>query len=199
MIEAIEKHLGSVREATAKAIATATGLPQVDVSKTLHKMIGVGAIEREKRAGGGNEYVYWLAGAEQPTAPANDASPPAEAPALVSVGLVEKSLDPNASVIDVAQIIAGLRADVERLTAELDAAQLKAAARNVRRHACGRHRRDACLALPAHRTRRRTGAREPRGRPALEPDRSGDRPRRGEAHPLPRGPTQRRAAAHRGA
>ena len=66
MIEAIEKHLGSVREATAKAIATATGMPQLEVTKSLHKMFGVGTIEREKRAGGGNEYVYWLAGAAQP-------------------------------------------------------------------------------------------------------------------------------------
>lgn len=126
MIEVIEKHLGDVREATAKAIANAVGLPQIDITKALHKMTGVGTVEREKRAGGGNEYVYWLAGAAQPAARASDPSPSAAAPAPVSVGLVEKSLDPNAGVIDMAQIIGGLRADVERLTTERDAAQLKA-------------------------------------------------------------------------
>ncbi|KVT65650.1 hypothetical protein WK55_31340 [Burkholderia ubonensis] len=66
MIEQIEMHLAAVEDATAKAISAALGLPQVEVSKTLHKMVGAGTIEREKRAGGGNEYVYWLAGASQP-------------------------------------------------------------------------------------------------------------------------------------
>ncbi|WP_322076457.1 1-pyrroline-5-carboxylate dehydrogenase [Burkholderia cepacia] len=126
MIEVIEKHLGDVHEATAKAIANATGLPQIDVTKVLHKMAGIGTVEREKRAGGGNEYVYWLARAVQAAVPSGDMPPAAAEPALVSVGLVEKALDPNASVIDVAQIIADLRADVDRLTAERDAAQLKA-------------------------------------------------------------------------
>ncbi|WP_186124198.1 1-pyrroline-5-carboxylate dehydrogenase [Burkholderia gladioli] len=61
MIEQIEKHLASEAEATAKGIAAALGLPHVEVSKALHKMVSTGTIEREKRAGGGNEYVYWLA------------------------------------------------------------------------------------------------------------------------------------------
>ncbi|WP_231130884.1 hypothetical protein [Burkholderia vietnamiensis] len=99
------------------------------MTKELNRMLGEAIVEREKRAGGGNEYVYWLARAAQPTTPAaptSDTAPDDAAPTLVSVGLVEKSLDPNARVIDVAQIIEGLRADVERLTAERDAAQLKA-------------------------------------------------------------------------
>ena len=70
--------------------------------------------------------MYWLARAVQAAAPSGDTPPAAAEPALVSVGLVEKALDPNAGVIDVARIIAALRADVERLTAERDAAQLKA-------------------------------------------------------------------------
>nr|WP_239149918.1 helix-turn-helix domain-containing protein [Burkholderia pseudomallei] len=122
--EDIEKYLAATSEATAKAVATGTGLPQLDVTKELNRMLGDGLVEREKRAGGGNEYVYWLAGAAKPVPPASD-TPPAAA-ALVSVGLVENSLDPNARVIDVARIIADLRADVERLTAERDAAQLRA-------------------------------------------------------------------------
>ncbi|WP_186057600.1 1-pyrroline-5-carboxylate dehydrogenase [Burkholderia gladioli] len=61
MIEQIEKHLAGEAEATAKGIAAALGLPHVEVSKALHKMVSTGTIEREKRAGGGNEYVYWLA------------------------------------------------------------------------------------------------------------------------------------------
>ncbi|WP_249278668.1 1-pyrroline-5-carboxylate dehydrogenase [Burkholderia multivorans] len=42
-------------------MATGTGLPQLDVTKELNRMLGDGLVEREKRAGGGNEYVYWLA------------------------------------------------------------------------------------------------------------------------------------------
>ncbi|WP_369067444.1 1-pyrroline-5-carboxylate dehydrogenase [Burkholderia gladioli] len=61
MIERIEKHLASEAEATAKAIASALGVRQLEVSKALHQMIGTGTVEREKRVGGGNEYVYWLA------------------------------------------------------------------------------------------------------------------------------------------
>nr|WP_249190057.1 helix-turn-helix domain-containing protein [Burkholderia cenocepacia] len=123
--EDIETYLAATSEATAKAVATGTGLPQLDVTKELNRMLGDGLVEREKRAGGGNEYVYWLARAVQ-APPSGDAPLAAAAPALVSVGLVEQSLDPNVGVIDVARIIADLRADVERITAERDAAQLKA-------------------------------------------------------------------------
>lgn len=126
MREDIEKYLAATSEATAKAVATGTGLPHLDVTKELNRMLGEALVEREKRAGGGNEYVYWLADAAQPTSPASDTPPAAAAPALVSIGLVEKSLDPNAGVIDVARIIADLRAEVERLTAERDAAQQRA-------------------------------------------------------------------------
>lgn len=129
MREDIEKYLAATSEATAKAVATGTGLPHLDVTKELNRMLGEAIVEREKRAGGGNEYVYWLARAAQPATPAaptSDTAPDDAAPALASVGLVEKSLDPNARVIDGAQIIADLRAEVERLTAERDAAQLKA-------------------------------------------------------------------------
>ncbi len=126
MREDIERYLAETSEATAKAVATGTGLPQLDVTKELNRMLGDGLVEREKRAGGGNEYVYWLARAVQAPPPPDDTTLPVAEPVLVSVGLVEKSLDPNAGVIDVARIIAELRADVERLTAERDAAHLKA-------------------------------------------------------------------------
>lgn len=129
MREDIEKYLAATSEATAKAVATGTGLPHLDVTKELNRMLGEALVEREKRAGGGNEYVYWLARAAQPATPAaptSDTAPDDAAPALVSVGLVEKSLDPNARVIDGAQIIADLRAEVERLTAERDAAHRRA-------------------------------------------------------------------------
>ncbi|MBY4726637.1 MULTISPECIES: 1-pyrroline-5-carboxylate dehydrogenase [Burkholderia] len=126
MREDIERYLADTSEATAKAVATGTGLPQLDVTKELNRMLGDGLVEREKRAGGGNEYVYWLARALQAPPPPGDTPSSPAAPALVSVGLVEKSLDPNAGVIDAARTIADLRADVERLTAERDAAHLKA-------------------------------------------------------------------------
>ncbi|MDN7488523.1 1-pyrroline-5-carboxylate dehydrogenase [Burkholderia sp. AU45274] len=96
------------------------------MTKELNRMLSEAIVEREKRAGGGNEYVYWLARAARPAPPASDTPPAAAAPAPVSVGLVEKSLDPNAGVIDVARIIADLRAEVERITAERDAAQQRA-------------------------------------------------------------------------
>ncbi|KVT68882.1 MarR family transcriptional regulator [Burkholderia ubonensis] len=133
MIEQIEMHLAAVEDATAKAISAALGLPQVEVSKTLHKMVGAGTIEREKRAGGGNEYVYWLSRGDAPAPPASpstapEADKPAEPPAipLTSIGLVERSIEPNARAIDPASIIANLRTDIERLTAERDAALQKA-------------------------------------------------------------------------
>ncbi len=129
MREDIEKYLAATSEATAKAVATGTGLPHLDVTKELNRMLGEAIVEREKRAGGGNEYVYWLARAAQPAkpaAPTSDTPPDVTAPALVSVGLVDDSVDPNARVIDASQIIECLRATVERLTAERDASQLKA-------------------------------------------------------------------------
>ncbi|RQZ31566.1 1-pyrroline-5-carboxylate dehydrogenase [Burkholderia sp. Bp9017] len=126
MREDIERYLADTSEATAKAVATGTGLPQLDVTKELNRMLGDGLVEREKRAGGGNEYVYWLARAVKAPPPPGDTPPAAAAPALASVGLVDKSLDPNVGVIDVARVIADLRADVERLAAERDAAQQKA-------------------------------------------------------------------------
>ncbi|RQU41348.1 1-pyrroline-5-carboxylate dehydrogenase [Burkholderia cenocepacia] len=126
MREDIEKYLAATSEATAKAVATGTGLPHLDVTKELNRMLGEAIVEREKRAGGGNEYVYWLARVARPATPAGDTPPSDAAPALVSVGLVDDSVNPNARVIDAAQIIECLRATVERLTAERDAAQLKA-------------------------------------------------------------------------
>ncbi|WP_334016391.1 1-pyrroline-5-carboxylate dehydrogenase [Burkholderia cepacia] len=126
MREDIETYLAATSEATAKAVANGTGLPQLDVTKELNRMLGGGLVEREKRAGGGNEYVYWLARAVKAPPPPGDTPPAAAAPALVSVGLVKKSLDPNSGIIDVARVIADLRADVERLAAERDAAQQKA-------------------------------------------------------------------------
>lgn len=126
MREDIEKYLAVTSEATAKAVATGTGFPHLDVTKELNRMLGEAIVEREKRAGGGNEYVYWLARAAQLATPVGETPPAAAALALVSVGLVDDSVDPNVGVVDVARIIADLRAEVERLTAERDAAQQRA-------------------------------------------------------------------------
>ncbi|WP_244258918.1 1-pyrroline-5-carboxylate dehydrogenase [Burkholderia vietnamiensis] len=81
-------------------------------------MLGEALVEREKRAGGGNEYVYWLARAAQPAAPP-----------VVGLSLAEAIADlpPSAVAADTAsRVIAELRAEVERLTAERDAAQQRA-------------------------------------------------------------------------
>jgi DNA-binding MarR family transcriptional regulator len=58
--ELIETHLMLVDESPAKNIAKAIGMPDLDVSRELNRMIADGVVERAKRAGGGNEYVYWL-------------------------------------------------------------------------------------------------------------------------------------------
>ncbi|NIF39514.1 1-pyrroline-5-carboxylate dehydrogenase [Burkholderia sp. Tr-862] len=124
MREDIERYLADTSEATAKAVATGTGFPQLDVTKELNRMLGDGLVEREKRAGGGNEYVYWLAGAAQPAAPTCNV-PAATAKQLITEAV--ESLPPAAfSAVDNERVIADLRAAVERLSAERDAAQLKA-------------------------------------------------------------------------
>ncbi|MBN6728514.1 1-pyrroline-5-carboxylate dehydrogenase [Burkholderia multivorans] len=66
MRDLIEQHLAHAGEATAKNISLAIHMPQLDVSRELNKMHGNGLVEREKRAGGGNEYVYWLSQGERP-------------------------------------------------------------------------------------------------------------------------------------
>lgn len=126
MREDIEKYLAATSEATAKAVATGTGLPHLDVTKELNRMLGEALVEREKRAGGGNEYVYWLAAAARSAVLAGDTPQPGAAPTLVSVGVVDRSLIPDNKVLNDWQTIESLRADNKRLTAERDAAQLKA-------------------------------------------------------------------------
>ncbi|WP_261533591.1 1-pyrroline-5-carboxylate dehydrogenase [Burkholderia multivorans] len=76
MRDLIEQHLAHAGEATAKNISLAIHMPQLDVSRELNKMHGNGLVEREKRAGGGNEYVYWLSQGERPVRAA--AAPQAE-------------------------------------------------------------------------------------------------------------------------
>ena len=124
MTEDIETFLGTVPEATAKAVATGIGLPHFDVVKAINKMYSSGMVEREKRPGAGNEYVYWLSrgapAAQQSSDPESSALAPSLAAAIANL--------PVAAVgaIDTSRVIAELRADIERLTAERDAAQLKA-------------------------------------------------------------------------
>ncbi|MEB2535860.1 1-pyrroline-5-carboxylate dehydrogenase [Burkholderia sp. BCCIQ04A] len=123
MREDIEKYLAATSEATAKAVATGTGLPHLDVTKELNRMLGEAIVEREKRAGGGNEYVYWLARGVAPIPPAN-AAPPAVA---LSLAEAITRLPPSAVAADTSsRVIAELRAEVERLSAERDAAQQRA-------------------------------------------------------------------------
>ena len=74
MTEDIETFLGTVSEATAKTIAAGIGLPHLDVVKAINKMYAGGKVEREKRAGGGSEYVYWLARGAAPVPPAGAAA-----------------------------------------------------------------------------------------------------------------------------
>ncbi|KVO10393.1 1-pyrroline-5-carboxylate dehydrogenase [Burkholderia ubonensis] len=132
MIEQIEKHLAAVEDATAKAISAALGLPQVEVSKTLHKMVGAGTIEREKRAGGGNEYIYWLVRGDQARAPAVAAreteltySAEQVPIKIASVGIFDAATAAVSTdeVVDAEVRVADLLATIENLTAERDAAR----------------------------------------------------------------------------
>ncbi len=90
MREDIERYLGTTTEATANSIATGTGLPQLDVKKELNRMLGEAVVEREKRTGGGNEYMYWLAGRAPAQAPVTSA---AEAEAEVTYAAEQRPLD----------------------------------------------------------------------------------------------------------
>jgi len=124
MTEDIETFLGTVAEATAKTVATGIGLPHLDVVKAINKMHAGGLVEREKRAGGGNEYVYWLARGAALVPAANDTPAAGAAPSLADA---IAALPASAVAADsTPRIVADLRAEIERLTAERDAAQLKA-------------------------------------------------------------------------
>ncbi|MDN7494879.1 1-pyrroline-5-carboxylate dehydrogenase [Burkholderia gladioli] len=144
MIEQIEKHLASEAEATAKGIAAALGLPHVEVSKALHKMVSTGTIEREKRAGGGNDYVYWLARGAPAVPPSTgivgraasvaladeahadpgtrivDLPPAANFPCVVRPVVADDEAAPE--LVDTDARIAHLAADVARLIVERDEA-----------------------------------------------------------------------------
>lgn len=88
MREDIERYLATSSDATAKSIATGTGLPQLDVTKELNRMLGEAIVERAKRAGGGNEYVYWLA-RRSPV----QTAPAAEAESEITYALEQRPLD----------------------------------------------------------------------------------------------------------
>ncbi|KWN75820.1 hypothetical protein [Burkholderia ubonensis] len=124
MREDIERYLRETSEATAKSIASGTGFPWIDITKELGRMLGNGIVEREKRAGGGNEYVYWLARgdatASQTGAPTAAQPTEPQAPAITSISLAH---DPNVAILDTTRVIANLRGDIERLTAERDLAR----------------------------------------------------------------------------
>ncbi|MEK6290078.1 MAG: 1-pyrroline-5-carboxylate dehydrogenase [Paraburkholderia tropica] len=117
MIEQIEKHLAGEAEATAKEIANALGARQLDVSKALHQMVATGTVEREKRVGGGNEYMYWLA---------RGALPALAEPPSVEYSIEQKPMDVTVVGMIDAKTVSDLRADVARLTSERDAAMAKA-------------------------------------------------------------------------
>ncbi|ACR29178.1 MULTISPECIES: hypothetical protein [Burkholderia] len=80
MRDEIVKYLGTVMDSTAKTIAARIAQPHFDVAKELNKMHADGVVERQKRTGGGNEYLYWLAGTPRATGPS-----PAELAAKNSV------------------------------------------------------------------------------------------------------------------
>ncbi|TDV39567.1 hypothetical protein C7405_101686 [Paraburkholderia caballeronis] len=126
MIEAIDgdqiiRHLGTVTEATAKAIAAAIGAEHLLVSKALNRLHSSGAIERGKRPGGGVGYVYWLARSEP--APALKEAP-VVVPSLVGQGakvaLVDEVHADSPPVVDL-PAPANFRCTVHPVVADGDA------------------------------------------------------------------------------
>ncbi|RQQ19696.1 1-pyrroline-5-carboxylate dehydrogenase [Burkholderia stagnalis] len=116
MKDDIERFLASAGEATAKTIATESGLPHLDVVKAISKMHADGTVEREKRAGGGNEYVYWLVRGIPPAHAAANEAPHAQAAPIAETPPVA----PPVAEITVSSTVLDLHAEVERLTAEND-------------------------------------------------------------------------------
>nr|WP_236872394.1 1-pyrroline-5-carboxylate dehydrogenase [Burkholderia territorii] len=95
------------------------------MTKELNRMLGDGLVEREKRAGGGNEYVYWLArAARPPVTPASSASSPPAKPSLAEA--IADMPAAAVGVVDAEVRMCDLLADIERLTIERDAALQKA-------------------------------------------------------------------------
>lgn len=80
MRDEIVKYLGTVAHSSAKTISERVCLDRFEVAKELNAMHGDGLVEREKRGGGGNEYVYWLTHADDMTRleAALDTLPPVE-------------------------------------------------------------------------------------------------------------------------
>ncbi|MFD1558307.1 hypothetical protein ACFSHT_22200 [Paraburkholderia silviterrae] len=56
----IEKYLATVQHSTSKTIADRIGIERGEVCAELNRMHSEGVIERGKKPGGGNEYLYWL-------------------------------------------------------------------------------------------------------------------------------------------
>jgi len=56
----IEKALATLGEASAKQVAAKFGGDPVEVAKELNRMRADGRVEREKKQGAGNEYLWWL-------------------------------------------------------------------------------------------------------------------------------------------
>lgn len=76
----IETYLKATSEASAKRISERIGMPHLDVAKELNRMHADGVVEREKRKGGGNEYVYWLARVDASPAAVRAPDAPAVSP-----------------------------------------------------------------------------------------------------------------------
>ncbi|MDR6381783.1 1-pyrroline-5-carboxylate dehydrogenase [Paraburkholderia caribensis] len=101
MKQDIEKYLGSVSQATAKQIAEKIGLPQHDVALELNHMTRDDVVEREKRKGGGNEYVYWLSrGEAKAVVPSTTVhAPQPSATAIAPVGAAQAAPESAATTL----------------------------------------------------------------------------------------------------
>ncbi|WP_429498901.1 1-pyrroline-5-carboxylate dehydrogenase [Robbsia andropogonis] len=121
MKELIEAHLALVDDSTAKNIAKAIGMPELDVSRELNRMITDGVVERAKRQGGGNEYRYWLTARKPPV----DALPFDDAPDFPEVSPAPTAATPlSADMSDVVDADFFHAPDVEPLVPAGDLVEL---------------------------------------------------------------------------
>lgn len=115
----IETYLEAANEATAKRISERIGLPHFDVAKELNRMHADGVIEREKRKGGGNEYVYWLARRNPPVPakpePAQEVVAPPAIPSGAGASSVSSKPEPEPVPTEAEKAFAKLAAQTREL------------------------------------------------------------------------------------
>ncbi|WP_213308273.1 hypothetical protein [Paraburkholderia sacchari] len=154
MRDEIVKYLGTVAHSTAKTLSDRIGVDRLEIARELNAMHAEAIVEREKRGGGGNEYVYWLsrkddvamleAAVGAPTLPAvrNEPPPmPSVVPAKADIDATEQELRKQ-----VGELMGTASTLTAKLTeAEVERDDLKAKVYDLTRTAANRQDKIAAL------------------------------------------------------